>query len=265
MSVHALGALAPLTARFYDAPGGAAIDPEALSLSISRDQFTTLGPVDYPVGIVRESLGVYRYDWTVPTTIAPGDYDAAWTATMVGGVQVGHETLTLIAGGLVEAGGVNRQTWATAADVAALTDVVVTDLTVAQANATLELLSGRIYAIAASRTGNRDAEWMRRACAYQAAWLVQQPDAFQRTDLTNLSASGRGLALTTTGLVLAPLARWALRRVSWLKSRSLHVRSPFQDGLGPVSPNAVSEVNDAFESFVGFDGGSGSFGNDEGW
>jgi hypothetical protein len=44
--------------------------------------------------------------------------------------------------------------------------------------------------------------------------------------------------------VLAPLAKRALGRVSWLRSRSLHVRSPFQDGLGPLSTAVIDSDDD---------------------
>jgi hypothetical protein len=46
-------------------------------------------------------------------------------------------------------------------------------------------------------------------------------------------------------LVLAPLAKKALNRVSWLRSRSLHVRAPFEDGLGAaVLGGAVVDYDD---------------------
>lgn len=132
-----------------------------------------------------------------------------------------------------------QTTWATTGDVASLTGVSV-DLTgLSQANAIIELIAGRVYTLAGvtdangvTNTGARDTEWMRRACAYQAAWMVSQPDMFARLDLNAINQEGRAVGLKENSLVLAPLARRALARVSWLRSRSLHVRSPFEDGLG---------------------------------
>jgi len=123
-----------------------------------------------------------------------------------------------------------QTTWATAADVTSLTGTTVTDTQLGMANAAVELHAGRLYSAAAT-TGSKDVEWMRRACAYQAVWMLAQPDIFTRLELEAVAASGRPVPITPTALTVAPLARRALGRVSWLKSRSLHVRSPFQDAM----------------------------------
>jgi hypothetical protein len=127
-----------------------------------------------------------------------------------------------------------QTTWATVDDVISLTGADVSSTQLARANAAIELHTGRLYTDAATRTGTRDLEWMRRACAYQAAWMLSQPDMFARLDLSAVTQEGRAVGLKEHALVLAPLAKRALARVSWLRSRSLHVRSPFEDSLGPV-------------------------------
>jgi hypothetical protein len=85
---------------------------------------------------------------------------------------------------------------------------------------------------------------MRRACAYQAAWMPSQPDMFTRLEMQAISATGRPVPIIASALTLAPMARRALNRVSWLKSRSLHVRGPFEDGLGPLSTAIVDYDDD---------------------
>ena len=132
-----------------------------------------------------------------------------------------------------------QTTWATSSDVTSLTGQTVTEAVVNQANAVIEVHSGRVYSLSGvsdpngvTNTGARDIEWMRRACAYQAAWMAAQPDMFTRLDLNAVNQEGRAVGLKDYTLVLAPLAKRALDRVSWRKSRSLHVRSPFEDGLG---------------------------------
>lgn len=126
-----------------------------------------------------------------------------------------------------------QTTWATAADVLSLTGKTVTDDQLTQANAALELHAGRIYTLGLAHTGTRDIEWMRRACAYQAAWMPDQPDVFGRLDYTEVGKErGTPTKITATAMTLAPLARKALNRVSWLRSRSLHARSPFTDHMG---------------------------------
>jgi hypothetical protein len=139
---------------------------------------------------------------------------------------------------------VTQTAWATIADVASLTGLAASQTQVDQANSVIEVLGGRIYALAVANTGTRDTEWMRRACAFQCAWMLSQPDMFQRIDFEAVSeGGGRPVGLKPDALVLAPMAKRALNRVSWLKSRSLHVRTPFTDGLGPLS-TAVMDYDD---------------------
>lgn len=144
-----------------------------------------------------------------------------------------------------------QTTWATTADVLSLTGVTVSSTD--QANAVIEMHAGRTYLVAAAKTGTIDLEWMRRAVAYQAAWQLGQADLFTRLDFEAVGKErGTPVAITPTAMTLAPLARMALGRVSWLKSRSLHVRSPFQDGLGPLNSDPTSSENDYYESWSAF-------------
>lgn len=134
--------------------------------------------------------------------------------------------------------------WASVADVMSLTGMSVTQTQADQANSVIEVLAGRTYTLAAMTTGSRDVEWMRRASAFQCAWMTSQPDMFQRMDFETLSeGSGRPVKVKDHALVLAPLAKRALERVSWLKSRSLHVRTPFTDGIGPFT-TAIMDFDD---------------------
>ncbi len=149
-----------------------------------------------------------------------------------------------------------QTTWCTVADVLMFTGITVDLPQVVMANATLELHLGRTYFEMMSnpdagqvKIGRRDLEWLRRACAYQCAWQAAQPDMFQRLDMDALASTGRPITLKDRALTLAPLARKAIERVSWLRTRSIHVRSPFEDGMGPISPNAAAEVNDYYETW----------------
>lgn len=136
--------------------------------------------------------------------------------------------------------------WATIADVASVTGQAVDQTQVAQGNGVIEIHGGRIYTLAVAQTGSRDLEWMKRAVAYQTVWMISQPDVFSRLDLEAIAASGRPVPISPTALTLSPLSKRALQRVSWLKSRSLHVRSPFQDGLGPLSSDPLADSNDYY-------------------
>lgn len=114
--------------------------------------------------------------------------------------------------------------WATAQDVLGLTKVTVEDDDLIQAQATIDLHAARIYADR-DRIGARDRHWLKLACAYQAAWLAGQPDAFERIEVES-TGSTNGVKMTPKALTLGPFARRALKRVSWLRSRSLRVRAP---------------------------------------
>ncbi|WP_154697029.1 hypothetical protein [Lentzea guizhouensis] len=145
-----------------------------------------------------------------------------------------------------------RTTWAMPVDVLSLTGIAdATDAEVVQANAIIEIIGGRLYTTSADRTGRKDTEWLRRAVAYQVPWMRAQPDFFERLDLATLE----GLELKELALILAPMTRLVLNRLSWRRTRSLHVRSTFQDGPGPVSSNPLAEVNDAYESWTPLGGG----------
>jgi hypothetical protein len=114
--------------------------------------------------------------------------------------------------------------WCTAADVLTYAKATVDDSDVLAAQATIDVHAGRIYADA-ERIGARDRYWLKLATAYQAAWLKPQPDAFTRLGVES-TGSTNGVTFAEDGLTLAPNAVTALRRVSWLGSRSLRVRAP---------------------------------------
>lgn len=116
--------------------------------------------------------------------------------------------------------------WATDAETLALTGVTVPPPVLAQAQGVVELFAGISEDSTADLTAaNR--RMLRAACAYQAAWMVGQVDVTTRTDVAQLTQDGT--QITPAGpdaLILAPLARRALDRLSWLRKRTLRtVRS----------------------------------------
>lgn len=139
-------------------------------------------------------------------------------------------------------------TWCTAADVLTYTGATVTDTTVAQAGAMIDVAANRPYDVyvtnipagQTSLISDTDLYWLKLACAYQAAWLPAQYDAFTRSDVAAIGRGSNSLQLKDGALVLAPLAKQTLRRVSFLKSRSVHVPGPMEldlpwlveDGVG---------------------------------
>jgi hypothetical protein len=145
--------------------------------------------------------------------------------------------------------------WATAEDVADLTSKSATEAKVLEANTVIELLAGRLYSVWADRVSTRDLEWMKRAVVYQALWMPGQPDYYTRLDFASLTEGGRSITPREEALLLAPMAKAALNQVSWRRTRSLRVRSHFQDRRSGLSSNPTAESNDRHEVWSPMGGG----------
>lgn len=123
--------------------------------------------------------------------------------------------------------------WATAEEVAEITGVTPSAEVLALAHQTIELKVGRLSEGTAHITA-RDLRWLRRAVAYQAAWLPSQPDYLTRSETSGtVIQDGAHVNVTPSGQVLAPLARRALKRLSWRGSRSVSMESTLSGTRGP--------------------------------
>ncbi|WP_030917312.1 hypothetical protein [Streptomyces sp. NRRL B-24720] len=131
--------------------------------------------------------------------------------------------------------------WATPQQVIEVTGVTVDQQQLAQAQASIEMFSNRIYADT-PRIRPRDVHWLGQAVAYQAAWEAGQYDLNTRLDANQVQQDGIVGNLNDRAMTLGPRAKQALQRVSWMRSRSLHVRSPFESGSGGGS--VLSEASD---------------------
>jgi hypothetical protein len=134
--------------------------------------------------------------------------------------------------------------WASAQDTIDATGVNVTEPQLTQAQVTIEVACGRIFADT-ERLRERDLYWLGRAVAFQAAWIAGQFGLETRLDATQIQHDGITTTLAQDGLTLAPMATKALRRVSWMRSRTIHVRAPIE-GFGLVG-NVLHEGNDDYE------------------
>lgn len=128
---------------------------------------------------------------------------------------------------------VDTPCWGTTANTKTLTGVTVDDDTLAQASRQIELVTGAVYEFTKTLLNKLDAYWIAAAVGYQAAWLADQPDAYVRLDVENASQDGESANFKPDALVLAPLARRALKRLSWRGTRSL---VPVKVGEGSTSP-----------------------------
>ena len=144
--------------------------------------------------------------------------------------------------------------WATAQKVIDVTGVTVTDQQLAQAQDDIEIFTGRVYDDT-PRIRTRDLYWLGRAVARQAAWQAGQFGLETRLDATQIQQDQVSTTLTGDGLVLAPMAVRALRKVSWMRSRTVHIRSAVE-GSGPLVGNALSDSADDSMVWAPYRGGA---------
>ena len=143
--------------------------------------------------------------------------------------------------------------WATAQDVTDATGVTVTDQQLTQAQHAIETFSNRIFGDE-TRMRTRDVHWLGQAVAYQAAWIAGQFGLETRLDATQIQQDQVSTTLADGGLVLAPMAGRALRRVSWMRSRTVHIRSAIE-GAGPITGDALSYGSDDHMVWAPYTGG----------
>jgi hypothetical protein len=144
-------------------------------------------------------------------------------------------------------------TWATVADVKTYTGLDVTAAQLTIASGTVDMAAGRTYGDVA-RIGNRDQYWLKLALCYQSAWLAAQFDAFQRMDIDSLGQNRSITKFNPNAVTLGPFTKKALKRVSWLKSRSLHIQSPFTDGIGIFGTDPMSPGSDGLYAWTAEEG-----------
>lgn len=133
--------------------------------------------------------------------------------------------------------------WATPQQVIDLTGVTVASPQLAQAQASIEAFCNRIYTDTA-RIRPRDLYWLTRAVAYQAAWEEGQFDLNTRLDANQIQQDGVVGNFNDRAMTLAPRAKQALQRCSWMRGRTIHVRSAFEDsqrGYGSVLNESSDE------------------------
>lgn len=133
--------------------------------------------------------------------------------------------------------------WATAQQVIDIAGVSVTDAELTRAQASIDMFSNRVYADKA-KIRARDLYWLRLAVAYQAAWEKSQYDLNSRLDANQVQQDGVVASLSDTAMTLGPRAKKALQRCSWMRGRTIHVRSPFEDGQMGGNLDPLSDASD---------------------
>lgn len=138
----------------------------------------------------------------------------------------------------------------TAADVLAVTGETVTDAQVSKAHFDIEIGCGRPFTEFSSGVlSDMDLVWLKRAVAYQAAFVKNMPDKDTTVDAVSLSAKTGSVTPTPDGLVIAPMARRALANLTWVGARAVDI------GNGPAltSGQIQSALNNADIELPGID------------
>lgn len=150
--------------------------------------------------------------------------------------------------------------WATTSDVATYTSVTATAAQVEQAQALIEVFADTTAD--ASEAGNispKNLRLLRLAVAYQTAWMTQHPDAFTNIDVSQVQQDGVVATMQhNNALVLAPMAKRCIDRLSWRRTRSLRIGPMASAGTGiPRRLNltsATADDNDPRWRPIGMDG-----------
>lgn len=122
-------------------------------------------------------------------------------------------------------------TWCDLEDVTTVTGVTAEQGDLLRAQFAMDALCGRSIDVQGSLRA-RDLHFLKLATAYQCAWMMGQPDLYSRTEVRQSTGDGVSVSLPDGALVLAPMARRALRRVSWRRSRSVSVAGLAGQGAG---------------------------------
>jgi hypothetical protein len=250
---------------------GAPTDPSALSIRITANiDGSTVVPTTTD-GIYHASTGEYQFSWAVSTSQTVGDYTATWNATLASSAATQAVTVTVqdanfgmpgfktwcdisltedLINGQGNVNPVDPVVW-----VKAVTGSTLTLDQIQQAQQVLNMFSNYTPESSGFNMQPFDLMWLRYGLAYQGSWMLGQPGLLQRGTIKQLSQDGLSTTWDTDqgterALMLGPLALRSLKQLSWQKSRSLRVRTPFIDDQTPISSDPDAEANDLYERWV---------------
>ena len=250
-------------------PVGPSSPADVTGQTITVTQVATSDVVIGPTsdGIYHASTGLYSFAWAVSSSQAVGDYLATWNATLSGSAVQQSSVLTVldanygfntlstwcdvsISMDLYQQDGtvnpVSSVTW-----VSAVTGQTLTAQQVMNAQQVLNVYSNYTPESSGFSMQPNDLRKLRYALAYQAVWMLGQPGLTTRTGVDQVSQDGVSAHIPDErDLMLAPLAKRMLKQLSWQKSRSLRVRTPFIDDQTPLSSDPDAEANDLYERWV---------------
>lgn len=138
--------------------------------------------------------------------------------------------------------------WATVNDVLTITGRLVTNEELIQSQMIIDNVTNRTPATSGQMQA-QDLIWLKRAVAFQAVWMQAQPDLYTKMGTLGFDQDGaKATYKSKAANYLGPLAERALKNVSWLRSRSLRIETPFIDGQSPAGYNAL--IHDWYENWT---------------
>lgn len=145
-------------------------------------------------------------------------------------------------------------TWATPAQAGVITNKAVSQEDLDTAQGVIDIYSN-VTVEASGSLSDRDIRWLRYALAWQAVWQASRVDFGSGMDVDQVTQDGHTFSKGYHDAhILAPLARRALFKLSWNKSRT----------LDPLAPEEAVQLK--YGGFDGQDWGgprSGVSGNEE--
>lgn len=125
----------------------------------------------------------------------------------------------------------------TIADVLVITGTTVDQTHVNRAVGEIELACGRLFSDFPDGVLNStDLRWLKRAVAFQAEMIKYRPTKNLTLDATSVTDGNQSTDLKPEGAIVASMARLALGRLSWVKSRTVDIKEPW------VQANVISNV-----------------------
>lgn len=132
--------------------------------------------------------------------------------------------------------------FASITDIQTITGVIVSDVDRGTAANVIEMLTGLIEEVPRTDISDRDRYWLKLATAYQAAFVSATPDFRERLAVMSYSDSGQSMTLMDRDAhILAPLARRAIKRLSWRGPRGINV------GAIAGSSNVIDVTSEAYD------------------
>lgn len=224
MTVVPQGSQITLLSQWYEYGGGPSVDllsgPTIKIVQLANNDNTV---PQTTAGVNHPAVGVYTYNWTPAETQTLGDYLVVWQGIDQDSEAVQATEVITVGPSAALAG-----TWSTPAEASAITGQNLSQAQLDVAYHVIETFCGVVVG-ARPNLRPRDLRLLKKAEAYQAAWMAAQIDLTGRSDATTVSQDGLQYSKGDVDMhILGPLAAASLRRCSWMRTRSLEPLTPTQ-------------------------------------